>query len=152
MGNVQVAMLAGALYTLLRDAVFTHPTMSKTLGMLFARVAQTTRRGCGGRTVTTDFLFVRRIDPTHPTRPMGICGRRRQVRVFVGAASRCRKLVKRMRTSRHGKKRRILRAKILKRSGFYFWSGTVRRLSLESTTKTANRLAGSLSLAFSLIL
>jgi len=38
MGNVQVAMLAGALYTLLRDAVFTHPTMSKTLGMLFARV------------------------------------------------------------------------------------------------------------------
>ena len=27
MGNVQVAMLAGALYTLLRDAVFTHPTM-----------------------------------------------------------------------------------------------------------------------------
>ena len=34
----------------------------------------------------------------------------------------------------------------------YFWSGTVRGLSLESTTKTANRLAGSLSLAFSLIL
>ena len=38
MGTVQVAMLAGALYTLLRDAVFTHPTMRKTLGMLFARV------------------------------------------------------------------------------------------------------------------
>ena len=38
MGNVQVAMLAGALYTLLRDAVLTHATMSKTLGMLFARV------------------------------------------------------------------------------------------------------------------
>jgi Pyruvate/2-oxoglutarate dehydrogenase complex, dihydrolipoamide dehydrogenase (E3) component, and related enzymes len=38
MGNVQVAMLAGALYTLLRDAVFTHPTMSESLGMLFARV------------------------------------------------------------------------------------------------------------------
>jgi hypothetical protein len=38
MGNVQVAMLAGALYTLSRDAVFTHPTMSETLGMLFARV------------------------------------------------------------------------------------------------------------------
>ena len=37
MGNVQVAMLAGALYTL-RDAVFTHPTMSESLGMLFARV------------------------------------------------------------------------------------------------------------------
>ena len=38
MGNVQVAMLAGALYTLLRDAVFSHPTMSESLGMLFARV------------------------------------------------------------------------------------------------------------------
>ena len=38
MGNVQVAMLAGALYTLLRDAVFTHPTMSESSGMLFARV------------------------------------------------------------------------------------------------------------------
>jgi hypothetical protein len=38
MGNVQVAMLAGALYTLLRDAVFTHPTMSETLVMLFARL------------------------------------------------------------------------------------------------------------------
>ena len=38
MGNGQVAMLAGALYTLLRDAVFTHPTMSESLGMLFARV------------------------------------------------------------------------------------------------------------------
>ena len=37
MGNVQVAMLAGALYTLL-DAVFTHPTTSESLGMLFARV------------------------------------------------------------------------------------------------------------------
>jgi hypothetical protein len=37
MGNVQVAMLAGALYTLLRDAVFTHSTMSESLGMLFAR-------------------------------------------------------------------------------------------------------------------
>jgi hypothetical protein len=37
MGNLHVAMLAGALYTLLRDAVFTHPTMSESLGMLFAR-------------------------------------------------------------------------------------------------------------------
>jgi hypothetical protein len=34
----------------------------------------------------------------------------------------------------------------------YFWSGVVRGLSLVSTTKTANKLAGSLSLAFSLIL
>src|SRR5437899_4250653 len=38
MANVQVAMLAGVPYTLLRDAVFTHPTMSEGLGMLFARV------------------------------------------------------------------------------------------------------------------
>src|SRR4029077_11969876 len=38
MANVQVAMLADQLYTLLRDAVFTHPTMSEGLGMLFARV------------------------------------------------------------------------------------------------------------------
>jgi pyruvate/2-oxoglutarate dehydrogenase complex dihydrolipoamide dehydrogenase (E3) component len=38
MANVQVAMLAGQPYTLLRDAVFTHPTMSEGLGMLFARV------------------------------------------------------------------------------------------------------------------
>jgi hypothetical protein len=38
MGNVQVAMLAGALYTLLPDAVFTRPRMSESLGMLFAGV------------------------------------------------------------------------------------------------------------------
>ena len=38
MANVQVAMLGGVPYTLLRDAVFTHPTMSEGLGMLFARV------------------------------------------------------------------------------------------------------------------
>jgi hypothetical protein len=38
MGKVQVAILAGALYTLLRDAVFTHPTMTESRGMLFARV------------------------------------------------------------------------------------------------------------------
>ena len=34
----------------------------------------------------------------------------------------------------------------------YFLSGIVSGVSLESTTKIANRLAGSLSLAFSLIL
>src|SRR5438552_4290636 len=37
MSNVQVAMLAGVPYTLLRDAVFTHPTMTEGLGMLFDR-------------------------------------------------------------------------------------------------------------------
>jgi len=52
MGNVQIAMLAGALYTLLRDAVFTHPTMSESLGMLFARVPKrrdATRRNANTR-------------------------------------------------------------------------------------------------------
>ena len=38
MANVQVAMLVGQAYTLLRDAVFTHPTMSEGLEMVFARV------------------------------------------------------------------------------------------------------------------
>jgi len=41
MANVQVAMLANQPYTLLRDAVFTHPTMSEGLGMLFARLPKT---------------------------------------------------------------------------------------------------------------
>jgi pyruvate/2-oxoglutarate dehydrogenase complex dihydrolipoamide dehydrogenase (E3) component len=38
MSNVQVAMLAQQPFTLLRDAVFTHPTMTEGLGPLFARV------------------------------------------------------------------------------------------------------------------
>ena len=38
MSNVQVAMLAQQPYTLLRDAVFTHPTLTEGLGPLFARV------------------------------------------------------------------------------------------------------------------
>jgi pyruvate/2-oxoglutarate dehydrogenase complex dihydrolipoamide dehydrogenase (E3) component len=38
MSNVQVAMLAQQPYTLLRDAVFTHPTITEGLGPLFARV------------------------------------------------------------------------------------------------------------------
>jgi len=38
MSNVQVAMLSQQPYTLLRDAVFTHPTMIEGLGPLFARV------------------------------------------------------------------------------------------------------------------
>jgi pyruvate/2-oxoglutarate dehydrogenase complex dihydrolipoamide dehydrogenase (E3) component len=38
MSNVQVAMLAQQPYTLLRDAVFTHPTMTEGLVPLFARV------------------------------------------------------------------------------------------------------------------
>jgi pyruvate/2-oxoglutarate dehydrogenase complex dihydrolipoamide dehydrogenase (E3) component len=38
MANVQVAMLAGIPYSLLQDAVFTHPTMSEGLGLLFGRV------------------------------------------------------------------------------------------------------------------
>ena len=39
MSNVQVAMLAQQPCTLLRDAVFTHPTMTEGLGPLFARVS-----------------------------------------------------------------------------------------------------------------
>jgi pyruvate/2-oxoglutarate dehydrogenase complex dihydrolipoamide dehydrogenase (E3) component len=42
MGNVQVAMLARQPYTLLRDAVFTHPTMTEGLVPLFARVPKQT--------------------------------------------------------------------------------------------------------------
>jgi pyruvate/2-oxoglutarate dehydrogenase complex dihydrolipoamide dehydrogenase (E3) component len=38
MGTVQVAMLAGQPYTVLRDAVFTHPTMTEGLNFLFANV------------------------------------------------------------------------------------------------------------------
>jgi pyruvate/2-oxoglutarate dehydrogenase complex dihydrolipoamide dehydrogenase (E3) component len=38
MAAVQTAMLAGAPYTLLRDAVLTHPTMAEGLGSLFAAV------------------------------------------------------------------------------------------------------------------
>jgi hypothetical protein len=40
MGNLQVAMLAEAPYTPLRDAVFTHPTMTEGLGPLFACVSK----------------------------------------------------------------------------------------------------------------
>jgi pyruvate/2-oxoglutarate dehydrogenase complex dihydrolipoamide dehydrogenase (E3) component len=39
-GTIQVAMLAGQPYTLLRDAPFTHPTMNEGLTSLFARVPQ----------------------------------------------------------------------------------------------------------------
>jgi pyruvate/2-oxoglutarate dehydrogenase complex dihydrolipoamide dehydrogenase (E3) component len=38
MGTVQVAMLTGQPYTVLRDAVFTHPTMTEGLNFLFANV------------------------------------------------------------------------------------------------------------------
>jgi pyruvate/2-oxoglutarate dehydrogenase complex dihydrolipoamide dehydrogenase (E3) component len=38
MGTVQVAMLAGQPYTILRDAVFTHPTMSEGFNFLFSNV------------------------------------------------------------------------------------------------------------------
>ena len=38
MGTVQVAMLAGLPYTILRDAMFAHPTMTEGLKALFASV------------------------------------------------------------------------------------------------------------------
>ncbi len=40
MGTVQLAMLAGQPYTLLRDAMFAHPTMTEGLKALFAAVPQ----------------------------------------------------------------------------------------------------------------
>jgi pyruvate/2-oxoglutarate dehydrogenase complex dihydrolipoamide dehydrogenase (E3) component len=40
MGTVQLAMLAGLPYTLLRDAIFAHPTMTEGLKALFMRVPQ----------------------------------------------------------------------------------------------------------------
>jgi pyruvate/2-oxoglutarate dehydrogenase complex dihydrolipoamide dehydrogenase (E3) component len=39
MGTVQVAMLAGQPYTTLRDAVFTHPTMSEGFNFLFSTMS-----------------------------------------------------------------------------------------------------------------
>jgi hypothetical protein len=45
-----------------------------------------------------------------------------------------------------------VRSAFLSARDLYFLSAIVSGVSLESTTKTANRLAGSLSLAFSLIL
>ena len=40
MGTVQLAMLAGLPYTLLRDAMFAHPTMTEGLKALFMAVPQ----------------------------------------------------------------------------------------------------------------
>jgi pyruvate/2-oxoglutarate dehydrogenase complex dihydrolipoamide dehydrogenase (E3) component len=40
MGTVQVAMLGGQPYSVLRDAVFAHPTMTEGLKSLFARVPE----------------------------------------------------------------------------------------------------------------
>src|SRR3984885_15026466 len=40
MGTVQLAMLAGAPYTILRDAIFAHPTMTEGLKALFMGVPQ----------------------------------------------------------------------------------------------------------------
>jgi pyruvate/2-oxoglutarate dehydrogenase complex dihydrolipoamide dehydrogenase (E3) component len=38
MATVQVAMLAGLPYTILRDAIFTHPTLTEGLISLFSNV------------------------------------------------------------------------------------------------------------------
>jgi pyruvate/2-oxoglutarate dehydrogenase complex dihydrolipoamide dehydrogenase (E3) component len=40
MGTVQVAMLAGLPYTILRDTMFAHPTMTEALKALFLAVPQ----------------------------------------------------------------------------------------------------------------
>lgn len=47
MGMVQVAMLAGQPYTLLRDAIFAHPTMAEGLKALFAAVPERTEKQAG---------------------------------------------------------------------------------------------------------
>ena len=44
---VQIVMEAGLPYTLLRDAIITHPTMSEGLGPLFSKVATRTTEGSG---------------------------------------------------------------------------------------------------------
>jgi hypothetical protein len=38
MATVQMAMLAGASYGMLADAILAHPTMAEGLGMLFSNV------------------------------------------------------------------------------------------------------------------
>jgi pyruvate/2-oxoglutarate dehydrogenase complex dihydrolipoamide dehydrogenase (E3) component len=43
-GAVQLAMLAGMPYTILRDAMFAHPTMTEGLKGLFMAVPQSSRR------------------------------------------------------------------------------------------------------------
>jgi hypothetical protein len=40
MGTVQLAMLANLPYTMLRDAIFAHPTMTEGLKSLFIPVPQ----------------------------------------------------------------------------------------------------------------
>jgi pyruvate/2-oxoglutarate dehydrogenase complex dihydrolipoamide dehydrogenase (E3) component len=47
MGTVQLAMLAGAPYTVLRDAIFAHPTMTEGLKALFMRVPQRLEEDAG---------------------------------------------------------------------------------------------------------
>ena len=45
MAVVQTAMLAGIPYTVLRDAILTHPTMAEGLGSLFSAMIYVTHRG-----------------------------------------------------------------------------------------------------------
>jgi len=47
MGTVQIAMLAGQPYTVLRDAMFAHPTMTEGLKGLFMAVPQRVERHAG---------------------------------------------------------------------------------------------------------
>ena len=50
MGTVQLAMLAGQPYTILRDAIFAHPTMTEGLKALFMSVPQHAERPQHART------------------------------------------------------------------------------------------------------
>ena len=47
MGTVQLAMLAGVPYTVLRDAMFAHPTMTEGLKALFMSVPQRLENDAG---------------------------------------------------------------------------------------------------------
>jgi len=47
MGTVQLAMLAHQSYTVLRDAMFAHPTMTEGLKGLFMAVPQRIERHAG---------------------------------------------------------------------------------------------------------
>jgi len=51
MAVVQTAMMGRLPYTMLRDAVFTHPTMAEGLGPLFGEVPARTRASATGSTV-----------------------------------------------------------------------------------------------------
>ena len=59
MAVVQMAMLAGFQFTILKDAILTHPTMAEGLNVLFSTVKLASRNG--GKTNDTRSM-VRLLD------------------------------------------------------------------------------------------